>query len=43
MAMLKSGHARQGEKVVLHVENQLFDAELVALGFYDPGGERLKT
>ena len=43
MAMLKSGHARQGETVVIDVESRLFDAELVPLGFYDPGGERLKT
>ena len=42
MAMLKSGHTRQGEKVVIDVENRLYDAELVPLGFYDPGGERLK-
>ena len=39
---LKSGHACQGEKVVIDVENQLFDAELVPLGFYDPGRGRLK-
>jgi len=41
MAMLKSGYARQGETIAIDVETRLFDAELVPLGFYDPGGERL--
>jgi len=43
MAMLKSGHARQGEKVVIDVDAQHFDAEVVPLGFHDPKGERLNT
>ena len=43
MAMLKSGHARLGEKIVIDVDARHYEAEVVALGFYDPTGERLKT
>jgi len=43
MAMLKSGHARLGEQIVIDVDARHFDAEVVPLAFYDPNGERLNT
>jgi len=43
MAMLKSGHARQGEVIVIDVGKQHFDAEVVPLGFYDPKGQRISA
>lgn len=43
MAMLRSGHARLGDKVVIDVDAKHFDAKVVPLGFYDPGGERLSS
>ena len=41
MAMLESGHARQGDTVFVDVDHRLFGAEVVPLTFYDPKGERL--
>lgn len=43
MTMLKSGHTRTGETVVIDVDRQHFEAEVVPLGFYDPKGERINA
>jgi len=43
IAMLKSGQARPGDKVIIDVEAQHFEAEVVELAFYDPDGERLNA
>ncbi len=43
MAMLKSGHTRMGETVIIEVNEQHFEAKVVALGFYDPNGLRINA
>lgn len=42
LAMLKSGHARIGEKVVIDIDAVHFEAKVVPTGFYDPRSNRLK-
>lgn len=43
MAMLKSGHSRQGEEVVIDVDGRHAAARIVPLTFFDPKGERLNA
>ncbi len=41
MAMLEAGHDREGETIIVDVEAQRVEAEVVPLGFYDPGNDRI--
>ncbi|MEE4217218.1 MAG: sarcosine oxidase subunit alpha family protein [Xanthomonadales bacterium] len=43
MAMLKSGHARLGEEVIIDVEGRQAAAKVVPLTFFDPEGVRLNA
>ncbi len=43
MAMLKSGQTRLGETITIDVDEQHFEAEVVALGFYDPKALRINA
>jgi sarcosine oxidase subunit alpha len=43
MAMLKSGHSRQGEEIVIDVDGRQAAARVVPLTFFDPAGERLNA
>ena len=43
MAMLKAGHARQGEISMVDVEDRQIEAEVAPLSFFDPACEKLKT
>jgi len=43
MAMLKAGHARQGEISMVDVEDRQIEAEVAPFSFFDPACEKLKT
>lgn len=43
LAMLRSGHARLGERVTLHAEERTGLAEVVPMSFYDPENQRVNA
>jgi len=42
MAMLKAGHTRQGEIIMVDVEDRQIEANVAPLSFLDPACEKLK-
>ncbi len=42
MAMLKAGHTRQGEIIMVDVEDRQIEADVAPLSFLDPACEKLK-
>ena len=42
IGMLKSGHSREGDEVIIDIDRNQFVAKVVPLTFYDPEGNRLR-